>query len=337
MPSESRGPEKTGLRALANVEPISAAAYAREVLPETFPLWGNGRSFERYVADFRAIAGSTYGKRRPFTVGLHDDGRIVSSCKNYDRELRWNGISLRATGIGAVFTPGSMRGRGYASLLLGALLDAERQAGRDVAFLFADIHPAFYERLGFIALPSRLFTLRASSLDGSHAGATPLEPSDWAAVRRCFEAVDRERAWSFRRTPLVWDWMRTRWNAPPDGGAQPVQLAVKRGRATVAYALGRRVPREDTFVVDDFAFEGDEGRALLPALLRAAAGDLRRVGGWLPPPFARDILPRGSVRARKSAVLMLVPLSPLARTWWNENKEATLTGRADPCWSADHV
>ena len=71
--------------------------------------------------------------------------------------------------------------------------------------------------------------------------------------------------------------------------------------------------------------------------MRAAAGDLRRVAGWLPPPFARDVLPRGSVRARKSAVLMLVPLSPLARTWWNENKEATLTGRADPCWSADHV
>jgi len=325
------------MRALLKIEPIASAAYVREVLPETFGLWGDGRSFERYVADFRAIAGSTYAKRRPFTVGVVEDGRIVSSCKNYDREIRWNDVSLRATGIGAVFTPDRLRGRGYASLMLGALLDAERDAGRDVAFLYADIHPAFYERLGFIALPSRLFTLRASSLDGSPAGATPLEPADWAGVRRCFESLDRTRTWSFRRTPLVWDWMRTQWSAPAGEGTQPVQLAIKRGRSTIAYAIGRRILRDDTFVVDDFAFEGDEGKALVPALLRAAAGDLRRVGGWLPPPVARDVLPRGSVRARKTAILMIVPLSALARTWWNDTKDATLGNRADPCWNADHV
>jgi GNAT superfamily N-acetyltransferase len=328
--------ETAGVRALVKIEPISSAAYAREVLPDTYPLWGDGRSFERYVADFRAVAGSAYGKRRTFTVGLLDGARIVASCKNYEREIRWNDVSLRATGIGAVFTPDELRGRGYASLMLGALLDAERDAGRDVAFLFTDIHPAFYERLGFIALPSRLFTVRASSLDGSHAGATTLAAGDWAGVRRCFESLDGRRAWSFRRTPLVWDWMRARWSAAPANGAQPVQLAIKRGRSTIAYAIGRRVLRDDTFVVDDFAFDG-EGRALVPALLRAAAGDLRRVGGWLPPPLARDVLPRGSVRARKSAVLMLVPLSPLARAWWNETKDATLASRADPCWSADHV
>jgi hypothetical protein len=116
-----------------------------------------------------------------------------------------------------------------------------------------------------------------------------------------------------------------------------VQLAIKRGRSTIAYAIGRRILRDDTFVVDDFAFEGDEGKALVPALLRAAAGDLRRVGGWLPPPVARDVLPRGSVRARKTAILMIVPLSALARTWWNDTKDATLGNRADPCWNADHV
>jgi GNAT superfamily N-acetyltransferase len=328
--------ETDNVRALARIEPISSAAYVRDVLPDTFPMWGDGRTFERYVADFRAVAGSAYGKRRQFTVGIVEGGRIVSSCKNYERELRWNGVSLRATGIGAVYTPEDLRGRGYASLMLGALLDAERDAGRDVAFLYADIHPAFYERLGFIALPSRQFTLRASALDGSHAGAKPLESGDWAGVRRCFENMDRRRAWSFRRTPLVWDWLRARWGAPPADGAQPVQLAIKRGRATIAYAIGRRVLREDTFVIDDFAFE-DEGRALVPALLRAAAGDLRRVGGWLPPPVARDVLPRPSVRSRKTAALMLVPLSAQARAWWSECREETLANRADPCWNADHV
>jgi hypothetical protein len=283
------------------------------------------------------VATSAYGKRRPFTVGLYDDGVLVSSCKNYDREIRWNEVSLRATGIGAVFTPARLRGRGCAAAMLGALLDAERAAGRDVAFLYSDIHPVYYERLGFHAVPSRLFTLRADALDGSPAGARPLETSDWAAVRRCFDALERARPWSFRRTPLVWDWMRKRWDAPLGNGSQPVRLGVRRGRTLVAYAIGRRVLRDDTFVVDDFAFDGEEGRAILPALMRAAAGDLRRVGGWLPPPPAREVLARGSVRARKNAILMFAPVSSLGRAWWRENERAIREARADCTWSSDHI
>jgi hypothetical protein len=131
--------------------------------------------------------------------------------------------------------------------------------------------------------------------------------------------------------------MRRRWSASPRSGTQPVTLVVKRGRSTLAYAIGRRVMREDTFVVDDFAFDGDAGRNVMPALLRAGAGDLRRVGGWLPPGPAREILPRGSVRTRKDAILMIAPLSTLGRAWWAQNKAETMASRADPAWSADHV
>jgi hypothetical protein len=90
-------------------------------------------------------------------------------------------------------------------------------------------------------------------------------------------------------------------------------------------------------VVDDFAFDGDAGLTIVPALLRAAAGDLRRVSGWLPPPGARDALPRGSVRPRKDAIFMIAPLTSLARSWWSANREAIANGNADPCWSSDHV
>ncbi|MBD5636049.1 MAG: GNAT family N-acetyltransferase, partial [Candidatus Eremiobacteraeota bacterium] len=230
---------------VVKLEYVSVEEYVREVLPETFELWGDARTFERYVSDFREIAASVYGKRRPFTVGLRESGTLVSSCKNYDREIRWNGTSLRATGIGAVFTPERLRGHGFAAAMLGALLDAERDAGRDLAFLYSDIHPVYYERLGFEALPSRIFTLRASLLDGSPAGARALESPDWAGVRRCFEALDSMRPWSFRRTPLVWDWMSRGGTTPPANGAQPVARVVKRGRSVIAYAIGRRVLRED--------------------------------------------------------------------------------------------
>ncbi len=319
------------------LEPIAAEEYVRTVLPESFALWGNKRSYERYVEDFRDVANSTYGKRRAFTIGMYEDGELVASCKNYDRELRVHDASLRAVGIGAVFTPARFRGRGYSTAMLGALLDAERAAGRDLAFLFTDIHPEFYARLGFIALPSRLFTIRASSLSDERIVAAPLETRDWPAIRRCFEALDLARPWSLRRTPLVWDWMRKRWNAPVPDGSQAVHLVARRGRGIAAYAIGRRVPRQDHFALDDFGFDGDDGKAAIGPLLRAAAGDLRRVSGWLPPPIARAALPSGSTRARKEAILMILPLSAPARAWWKANKDEITSSRADPCWSSDHV
>ena len=318
------------------IEPIATEDYVRDVLPESFALWGGKRSFERYADDFRTMANSAYGRRRPFTMGLRDDGVLAASCKTYDRELRWERSSLRAVGIGAVFTPPRIRGRGYATAMLGALLDAERAAGTDVAFLFSDIHPVFYARLGFVALPSRVLSLRATSLDDAQVRPAPLEARDWPGVRRCFETLDLARPWSLRRTPLVWDWMRRRWSASPDG-AQMVQLVVRRGRGVIAYAFGLRLPREDAFALDDFAFAGDEGRAILPALLRSAAGDLRRICGWVPPPVAREALPRGSSRARKTAIFMVAPLSPGARAWWAANKPRSLASSADACWDADHV
>lgn len=325
------------MREIVTLEPVAVDAYVRDVLPESFGLWNDGRDFEAYVADLRAMAATTYAKRRPFLVGLRDGERFVATCKNYDRELRWGERSLRATGIGAVFTPQALRGRGYATVMLGALLDSERANGRDLAFLYSDIHPAYYEKLGFVALPSRLISIRAESLDGAAVGARPIEENEWTAIRRCFDALDRTRPWSLRRTPLVWNWMRGRWRATPRTGAQNVALAVRAGRSVVAYAIGRRALAHDAFVLDDFAFDGDAGRAVVPGLMRAAAGDLRRVNGWLPPPGAREALPRGSVRSRKDAILMVAPLSALGRAWWTEYETALRTARADATWSADHV
>ena len=97
--------------------------------------------------------------------------------------------------------------------MLGALLDDERAAGRDVAFLFSDIHPAFYERLGFITLPSRAISLRATSLDGSPAGGVPLEASDWPA----FAAVSmrsKRAAVEFQANAARVGWMRGMWSPP---------------------------------------------------------------------------------------------------------------------------
>jgi GNAT superfamily N-acetyltransferase len=314
--------------ALATLPPED---YVRQVLPRSQALWAGRRSFEEYVAEFRATAGSGWGRRRFRTIGLRVDGVLVASCKRYARVLRCGERSFSAAGIGAVFTPDELRGRGYATALLGAFLDAERAAGTDLAYLFSDIHPAFYERLGFVALPSRTITLRADALAAERVAVVPLGAADASALRRCFEGLDGRRPFGFARTPLDWEWQRLR-AASREHGGQLVQVGVRRGRALAAYVLGRRVPAADAFVLDELGFAGAGDAECIAPLLRAAAGDLRKVQGWLPPALARAALPCGAVRRRGSAIAMVVPLSAPFRAALRSAPSGE-----DPCWSTDHV
>jgi GNAT superfamily N-acetyltransferase len=315
---------------------LSPAEYVRDVLPLTASIWAGERSFDAYVAEFENTCASGYGKRRFRTLGLLVDGALVASCKRYQRELRCGEREFRAAGIGAVYTPETLRGRGYASALLGAFLDAERNAGTDFVYLHCDIHPAFYERLGFVQVPSRLITLRADTLPSERVAARTLGDADWPAVERCFAALDATRPFAFARPPLVWEWLRMRARSSELGGVY-VRLGVARGRKLVAYVLGRRFAATDAFALDEFAYADAAAAAIVPALIRNAAGDLRKVTGWLPPDPARGVLPRGAVRPRRTAISMLLPLSVAAKSAWQRAAPAVLSAAADPCWNGDHV
>jgi predicted N-acetyltransferase YhbS len=321
--------------ATIELDVVAPDEYVRDVLPLTRRLWAGARTFEEYAAEFRTRATSAWGKRRFRTVGLRLDGGLVASCKRYGRVLRCGERTYEAAGIGAVFTPEELRGRGYATALIAAFLDAERAAGTDLAYLFSDVHPAFYARIGFVALPSRTITLRADALGSERIEAVALGDADAAAIRRVFAALDARRPFAFARTPLDWEWQRLRAASRElDGGT--VKLGVHRGRSLAAYVVGRRVPAADAFVLDEFAFARDHDAPAIATLLRAAAGDLRTVRGWLPPDVAREALPRGAVRARSGATAMLVPLSAPFRAAFRartmEKRES-----ADPCWSTDHI
>jgi GNAT superfamily N-acetyltransferase len=319
---------------------IDAATYAREVLPHTAALWAGRRDFETYAEHVTAVATCGYGKRHYRTIGLYDGMQLVSSFKRYERNLHAGTARLRAIGIGAVFTPESLRGRGYASTMLASALDSARDDGYDAAYLFSDIHPAFYQALGFSPLPSRSFSLRADGLDGNglrSAGlhVARLEATDWAGVRRCFELGERLRPWGFARTPLVWEWLRLRIEqASEHHNGEPVNLVVRRGRAIAAYVLGARAPQDDAYILDEFGFADAEAAAIVPSLLRGAAGDLRRIVGWLPPAFARERLKRASVRKRTSGVFLAAALSPAGKRWL---ADATVNAPGDGVWSTDRI
>jgi predicted N-acetyltransferase YhbS len=309
--------------------------YARQVLPLTAPLWAGRRTFDEYAAQTLEVAASGYGRRNYRTIGLYDGNRLVASFKRYERALRSGSRRLRAIGFGAVFTPPEYRNRGYASVMLASALDDARGDGYDVAYLFSDIRPQFYAELGFRALPSRELILRADALSSRRLEIAALTPDDWKGVRQCFELAERQREGAFLRSVAVWGWIATRMqNASEHASGHATNLVVRRGRSVRAYVFGVRAPERDTYDLDEYGFADDAAATMIPALLRAAAGDLRRIAGWLPPETARPLLPKGITRKRKRAVFMMMALraecEPLIAAIASES-------RGDFCWATDHI
>lgn len=317
------------------LEEISAQRYAEHVLPLTQTLWGHGRTLGVYQAQTTELARTAYGRSSYRTIALSDGGNILTTFKRYEREARVHNERLRAIGIGAVFTPEPFRGQGFASAMLAMALDAARISGIDFAFLFSDIHPQFYKEIGFIELPSRSISFRADSLAPKRIDVHAVGERDWSAVRSCFEAMETARDFALVRSPAVWGWLRARIaQSPHYQHAQPVNLLARSGRSVAAYVIGRREPKHDAYVVDEIGFTGAESRGLIGPLLRSASGDLRRIAGWLPPAPVRTALPRGSVRRRTDAILMIAPLSEPGRRFL---EVALKSESADGVWSLDHI
>lgn len=309
---------------------IPVERYAKEVLPLTAPLWAGRRNFDEYVAQTAELARSAYGRRYYRTMGLYDGKALVASFKRYERELHLDSQRLQAIGFGAVFTPPEYRGRGYASVMMASELDRARKEGYDVAYLFSDIRPQFYIALGFRELRSREFALKAAALPAARIAPSQLSAADWTGVRRCFSSCEERREAGFVRGAAVWGWLRMRiaHNSEHSVG-DAFNLVVRRGRGVRAYVLGARAPERDAYVLDEYGFSDDRAAALIPALVRAAAGDLRRIVGWAPP-SGLELLPKGTTRKRRHSILMMAPLSDLG-----ERLVARLTG--EPAWATDHI
>lgn len=123
------------------------------VLDDTFPLWHDGLSRERYASFWLGQLRTPWGAAHLDRVALVDGGRALSSAKRYDLSMRLDGRIRRVLGIGAVFTPPACRGRGAARELLARIIETAVAEGYEFAMLFSEIAPAFYERLDFVPVP----------------------------------------------------------------------------------------------------------------------------------------------------------------------------------------
>src|SRR4029079_5426933 len=111
----------------------------QRILDETFPLWGEGLSRRGYEQWNQAQQQTLWGQRRLTRLALVDGDTVVATAKRYDLTMTVNGRATRTLGIGAVFTPRKLRGRGHATAIVRAMEDAAR-AHRGGAALLVSRH-----------------------------------------------------------------------------------------------------------------------------------------------------------------------------------------------------
>jgi ribosomal protein S18 acetylase RimI-like enzyme len=108
-----------------------------------FDAWSGGKDARGYLAE--CLDSPKYAKGT-WRV-LSEDHWLLSSLVVFD-------LSPRAAGIGSIATSPDLRGRGHASRLVSMVV-ADLERTKDRIFLFSDIPPEFYERLGFAVLPEQ--------------------------------------------------------------------------------------------------------------------------------------------------------------------------------------
>lgn len=142
--------------------------YLEQILDDSFPIWNDGLTRERYAQFWEAQRRTAWGSVHLDRVAMVERGRVIASAKRYDLSARIEGRIRRVLGIGAVFTTPEKRGSGAASRLLEAMLEAAEAEGYEYAMLFSEIDPAFYQRLDFVPIP-----VVESRLDVTLKGGAP--------------------------------------------------------------------------------------------------------------------------------------------------------------------
>jgi predicted N-acetyltransferase YhbS len=295
-------------------------AQIAEALRQNHALWGSGRSFEEHLAYNREQL-ERAGPEMLRYVGLVDDrGALVAAIKRYAlpivRGRAGELVEVRAVGIGAVFTNPARRKEGHAEVLLRAVLGEARDLGDAAAFLYSDIEPRYYERLGFRLLGIDEHEAEVTALPSEGALATRIATDDdleLVASLHPMMFADAPETLRIARCPATLRYFAWR------NRTGPAHLLFE-GDRVVGYAIASRDDpmrdlaelRGDSLWVDEIVAPGIERRRLL-ATVRALAASLgvARVRAWLRPaevevPFVarvrRECLPMlATLRGQASA------------------------------------
>jgi len=140
-----------------------------EILDGTYPIWGEGLSRVAYEKWNRAQMETPWGRSSLRRVASVDDGRVLSSAKQYDLDAWVGERRIRVLGIGAAFTPPAVRGRGHARALIVQMLVDAAARGCELALLFSEIGASYYEQLGFRVIAQHIPTIEIIRRPGAPA------------------------------------------------------------------------------------------------------------------------------------------------------------------------
>jgi GNAT superfamily N-acetyltransferase len=285
-----------------------------QILRDTYPVWGGGLAFDAYARFQAGQARTAWGASHIERVVLMDGARPLSSAKRYDLSARVDGRIRRVLGIGAVFTPRELRGRGAASALIAHLVDAANTDGYEFALLFSDVGPALYERLDFVPVPIESAVLRVTLHGGAPAmlvragddrdlaHVTELSATRAAQARFALDRSEDYIRYAISRRRLL-------AGLGPSGLRQTEFLVAEEGHMAVAYLVCSAHQGEWTI---EEAGDRDPSGARLGAMLqvmlaREPALPPPRISGFWP----HDLQPpQVSVIARQAPqeVMMIRPL-----------------------------
>jgi hypothetical protein len=288
-----------------------------QILDETHEIWSDRLSRTAYGRYNAAQLLTPWGARHLRRVALVDEqGRILSSAKRYDLRVVLDGQEVRAIGLGAVFTPAAMRHRGYARENIERIFSDGARRGAQLAILFSEIDPAFYESIGFAPIPRHEALLRTTG----PAGAPMIlvrsgEERDIPAVTALARGMTHRHRFAILPTEdtIRFSLAKKRFLAGflPRGALAVEFYIVEEGAGAVAFAILTVTPDD---VVLEMCGDRDPSGARVGALLQVLRA--RTPGepaaplacflppGWLPPQV--QIEKRTLVRE----VLMVRPLVP---------------------------
>ena len=263
------------------------------------------------------------------------DGRIVSHVRIFERRMRVRSVTLPVGGIGSVATYPEYEGHGLATALLRDAIERMERAGYALSFLFTGLI-AFYERLGWRAVPQRIYTAQPGEAAGLSAaadvGVRLFTGADLPAVARIYRRATESATGAIVRSQRYWRDHMTWVQHDPEG----FLLAEARGRV-VAYVRSYVEVDNHLHLLEGEALPGAEGAlaALLVGVGRMA------VGRGLTP--MRGVIPAGHPLADlleglpSTHVTTKAPFPVMVRPMSKESKAIFSPGEPFHFWHSDLI
>jgi GNAT superfamily N-acetyltransferase len=262
------------------------------ILDGTFTIWSEGLTRRAYSQWNRGMTGTAWGRQRLRRVALLRDDELLASAKRYDFAALIGGKRQEILGIGAVFTPPGLRGRGHARALVEHMLADAEERGCTAAVLFSEIGGDYYASMGFAPVDREVVSISVRLKPGAPmVMMRSAEVADLPLIAQISQQYNDGAGFAFDRTPdlIMMGVARQRLLAGlgPPGLRQVEFFVTEEGNRAAAYVVMSRGPA-GAFLLEcgDRDPAGARVGAMLQVLAaRTPAEQPGRLRAGLPPNF----------------------------------------------------